>query len=164
MKKKLYLSGFLAVVLATACGGPSTAEEYWQRAESRLASREYAAALQDLSRLVDKYPDSPIVPQTHFKIADIYLNGTRELDLALAAFQVTADLFPDLEYGVKSLFMVGFVQANYLQEHDLAREAYQTFLGRYPNHELVSSVTFELENLGKEVEDIEALKDIIDGQ
>lgn len=164
MRMKLYLSGLLAIVLVTACGGPGTAEEYWQRAETRLASREYAAALKNLSRLVDKFPDSPLVPQTYFKIADIYLNGTRQLDLALVSFQETADLFPELEYGVKSLFMVGFVQANYMQEHELAREAYQTFLDRYPNHELVTSVTFELENLGKEVEDIEALKDIIDGQ
>ena len=147
----------IAILMMAACGGPSTAEEYWQRSDSRAANKNFAAALKDLSSLMDKFPDSPLVPQAQFKKADIYLNGTHELDMALVAFQKTADQYPDLDFGANSLFMVGFVQANYLQKHEPAREAYQTFLARYPNHELISSVTFELENLGKQVEDIESL-------
>jgi hypothetical protein len=41
-----------------------------------------------------------------------------------------------------------------LQKLDEAKLAYQTFLKEYPNHELVSAVKSELENLGKDPEEI----------
>ena len=146
-----------------SCGGPRTADELWKYAQENADNRQYAPALKALHRLIEKHPDSPLVPRAHFQIADLYLNGTGEMDKAVAAFGVTAEAFPEIEFGVKSLFMMGFVQSNYLQEYDQARVSYEKFLERYPNDELVASVKFELENLGKGIEDIEALQGVVDG-
>lgn len=164
MSREKYYGALGIIFLLMACGGPKTADELWQHADENIKSRQFTQALKSLNKLIDKYPDNPLVPKAQFQIGDVYLNGTGQLDEAVQAFQVTADMYQDLDYGVKSLFMIGFIQANYLQAHEEARHAYNTFLERYPNHELVASVQFELENLGKEVGEIETLKAVVDGE
>ncbi|MEE9162979.1 MAG: hypothetical protein V3U35_08425, partial [Candidatus Neomarinimicrobiota bacterium] len=57
--------------------------------------------------------------------------------------------------------MVGFVYANHLGDSSSARSAYLKFLENYPNHELIPSVRFELENMGRPVEDIDVLREVV---
>ena len=90
----------------------------------------------------------------------MYLNTIGDLPAALAAFKSATDLYPETDEGVKALFMVGYINANHLEDYDAARVAYTDFMNRYPNHELVQSVRFELEYLGKSVEDMEVFQDI----
>ena len=163
MRNHIYL-GMLVGLLAMSCGGAKTADELWQSAQDNADNRQYALAIKALNRLIDKFPDSPLKPRAQFQIADLYLNGTGEMERAVEAFAVTAEQFPDMEFGLKSLFMMGFVQSNYLQDYENARVSYEKFLERYPNDELIASVKFELENLGKEVDEIEALRGVVKGE
>lgn len=163
MRNNIYM-GLLVGLLALSCGGAKTADELWQYAQDTADNRQFASAIKALNQLIDKFPDSPMVPRAQFQIADLYLNGTGEMDRAVEAFAVTAEQYPDMEYGLKSLFMMGFVQSNYLQDYENARLSYEKFLERYPDDELIASVKFELENLGKGVDEIESLRGVIDGQ
>ncbi|MDP6133258.1 MAG: hypothetical protein QF856_01540 [Candidatus Marinimicrobia bacterium] len=52
------------------------------------------------------------------------------------------------------------IYANILENIERAVSIYQTFLETFPDHELVSSVKFELEILGKSINEIPALKNI----
>ena len=59
--------------------------------------------------------------------------------------------------------MLGYIYANFLFNYDLAREEYEIFLEKFsstadPN--LIESVKFELENLGKDLKDIPELRGI----
>jgi hypothetical protein len=47
-----------------------------------------------------------------------------------------------------------------VQDTTKAREAYTKFLEKYPNHELVSSVEWELKYLGKDINEIPELMDL----
>ena len=58
-------------------------------------------------------------------------------------------IHPDSEYSPGALFMIGYVNANELKNYEKAKRIYFEFLEKYPNNELVSSVNFELENIGK---------------
>ena len=68
--------------------------------------------------------------------------------------QKVVDKYPDNKYAAESQFMIGFVYANSAVDTLKARGAYNTFLERYPDHELVSSVQFELKYLGKDINQI----------
>jgi TolA-binding protein len=88
------------------------------------------------------------------------MNNMNKIDHSLKAYGEAAKDYPNTEEGAKALFMVGFVNANHLQDLDAAQDAYLDFIHRYPNHELIPSVKFELDNLGRSIDEIEALQDI----
>ena len=150
----------LLLLLFMACGVKQTAEELWSSSKRELQVRQYHRAIKVLETLVDAYPEHPLAPKAQFQIGDIYMNNTNDLRSSIAAFQETTTRYPETDEGLKALFMIGFVNANHIGNYDAAREAYKDFLNRYPNHELIPSVQFEMENLGKPVEDIDALKSV----
>ena len=53
--------------------------------------------------------------------------------------------------------MVGFIYANTTSDTAQARLEYNQFLQNYPDHELVPSVEWELQYLGKDINNIPEL-------
>ena len=51
---------------------------------------------------------------------------------------------PFLELKEKSLFMVGYIYHNHIGNLTQAQKYYTLFLNKYPNSDLVSSVSYEL--------------------
>ena len=56
--------------------------------------------------------------------------------------------------------MVGYIYANILNDTKSAQIEYESFLNKFPDHELSPSVKFEIDYLGKSIEEIPALKHI----
>ena len=56
--------------------------------------------------------------------------------------------------------MVGYIYANVINDSANALKEYNVFLEKYPDHELVDDVQFEIQWLGKDINDIPALKHI----
>ena len=150
----------LLLLLFIACGVRQTAEELWSSSKREVQARRYRKAIQVLEKLVAAYPEHALAPRAQFQVGDIYMNNINDLHSSVAAYQETTSRYPDTDEGVKALFMVGFVYANHLGDYEAARRAYLGFRDQYPNHELIPSVQFELENLGKSADEIEALKDV----
>ncbi|MBN2367060.1 MAG: outer membrane protein assembly factor BamD [Calditrichaeota bacterium] len=73
-------------------------------------------------------------------------------------FQKILDQYPEGEYTSKAMFMVAFVNANYLKNYEKAEKYYKEFLEKYPTHELAASARYELEHLGKDINDLPFLK------
>jgi outer membrane protein assembly factor BamD (BamD/ComL family) len=73
-------------------------------------------------------------------------------------FQSIIDKYPDGEYSAKAVFMIGFINANYTNNLEKAKEYYHKFLEKYPNHDLADDARYELENLGKSIDDLPFLK------
>lgn len=151
-------TGLLLIV--TACGVNKTAEELWASSEQSLKARKYKRAIKSLESLVTAYPDHVLTPRAKLQIGDIYMNSMNDIEQSLEAYGEAAENHPNTEEGAKALFMVGFVNANHLEDLEAAQNAYQDFLYRYPSHELIPSVMFELQNLGREIDEIEALQGI----
>ncbi|UCH62188.1 MAG: tetratricopeptide repeat protein [Fidelibacterota bacterium] len=156
-KRSIYLS---LLLLFIACGVGQTAEELWRSSEGQVRARKYRKAIRTLEKLVATYPEHALAPKALFQTGDIFMNNMDDLQSSVTAYQETTILYPDTDEGVKALFMVGFVYANHLKDYEAARQAYTGFMDQYPNHELIPSVKFELENLGKSADEIEALKGV----
>jgi TolA-binding protein len=80
---------------------------------------------------------------------------------AIASYQEIVKRYPRSPQAPQCQFMVGYLYANHLKNTDLAREAYQTFIRNYPDHELVKDAQWELDHLGKDVNEIEELNKIL---
>ena len=151
-------------LLIVSCGITETAEELWSRAERDVTARRYERSIKSLKSLVKTYPSHALAPKAQFRIGDIYLNNTRDIPAAIEALRSTVDHYSNMDEGVKALFMIGFVYANHLGDYSSAQQAYLQFIDHYPNHELMPSVKFELENMGKPMEEIDVLKDVVNAR
>jgi outer membrane protein assembly factor BamD (BamD/ComL family) len=79
---------------------------------------------------------------------------------ALTNFKNIIKNYPDSELAAKATFMVGFIDANHLNNLEEAKKHYEMFIKNYPDHELVDSAKYELETLGKNIEDLPIFKKI----
>ncbi len=94
----------------------------------------------------------------YFDLAHKYMEN-QEWSKAEVNFQKVLDEYPNGVYSSKALFMLGFINANDLKNYDKAKEYYTEFLKKYPNHELADDARYELQNLGKNTDDLPFLKD-----
>lgn len=74
-------------------------------------------------------------------------------------FQSILDQYPEGEYVAKSIFMIGFINANYTNNLDKAQEYYNKFLEKYPDHDLADDAKYEIQNLGKSIDELPFLKE-----
>ncbi len=95
--------------------------------------------------------------KAYYDLAMQYMNQEK-MDQAKQYFQKILDEYPNGVFSSEALFMVAFIDANYLKNYAEARRYYEEFLQKYPNHELASSARYELEHLGKPVEELPFLK------
>ncbi|GAB4380147.1 MAG: hypothetical protein Kow0042_30050 [Calditrichia bacterium] len=96
--------------------------------------------------------------EEYFNLAYQYM-GKEEWSEAELNFQKVLDEYPQGEYASKALFMVGFINANYLKNYEKARKYYTEFLNKYPDHDLADDAKYEINNLGKNVDELPFLKD-----
>ena len=80
---------------------------------------------------------------------------------AISSYQEIVQRFPRSPEAPQCQFMIGYLYANHLKNMDKAREAYQTFIRNYPEHELVKDAQWELDHLGKDVNEIEELNKVL---
>jgi outer membrane protein assembly factor BamD (BamD/ComL family) len=85
---------------------------------------------------------------------------------AVVKYEELVTLHPKNKLAAQSQFMVGFICANELDELEKAAEAYRAFLENYAamsDSGMVASARWELENLGKDINEIEDLSVITKG-
>jgi hypothetical protein len=51
--------------------------------------------------------------------------------------------------------MIGYRYANDIKDLNSAKKYYEDFLAKWPNHELAASVKWELNNLGKDISELD---------
>jgi len=81
-------------------------------------------------------------------------NSRGNPEKAVSLYEELIRIHPDSEFCPVALFMVAYVNANHLGNPEKAKKVYGEFLEKYPDNELVSSVYFELENMGKSPEEL----------
>jgi outer membrane protein assembly factor BamD (BamD/ComL family) len=93
-------------------------------------------------------------------LGDLYMNEFRDFPTAIQEYRKVIENFAGSSQEAHALFMIGYIYANVVNDPKSAEIEYGEFLKRFPNHELAPSVKFEIEFLGKGIEEIPALKHI----
>ena len=76
---------------------------------------------------------------------------------SINAYQKLISVYPESKFAPQSQFMIGFIYANEFKDLDKAKDAYEKFLEKYPDHEMAKDAKWELDHLGKDINDIEDL-------
>jgi outer membrane protein assembly factor BamD (BamD/ComL family) len=117
-------------------------------------------ALKALNTIIDIFSEEGDLAQAHYAIADIHLVSYRNETEAARLFKQVSKDYTDSPQGPHAQFMAGYVYANMLGNLENGRQEYELFMKMYPDHDLASSVQFELEHLGQDIEDIVTLKKV----
>jgi len=117
-------------------------------------------AIKALETLVSNFPEANQLAQVRYAIADIYLVNYRDEKKAVELFKKVSAEFSDTPQGPHAQFMAGYINANMIGDFDNAKKEYEYFLEQYSDHDLASSVEFELGYLGQNIDDIITLKQI----
>ena len=137
-----------------------SADEYFSTAEIERNTKNIKESLENLDNLIKYYPEHALAPQAQYLMGDIYMNDLMDFQNAINSYGKVSENFVGTNRAVEAQFMVGYIYANILDDIEQAVSTYQTFLEKFPDHELAPSVKFELENMGKSINDIPALKNI----
>ncbi|MBZ0264457.1 tetratricopeptide repeat protein [bacterium] len=87
----------------------------------------------------------------------------QDFQKAVDTYEKIIELYPNGKLTDKAQFMIGFVYANNMNDVESARSAYKKFLDVYgatADSGMVASANWELENIGKDINEIEALKNL----
>ncbi|MCS5614329.1 MAG: tetratricopeptide repeat protein [Candidatus Marinimicrobia bacterium] len=159
MRKTLYILTIIGIIII-GCGNNQTADELFTGAENARNEKDIKRALSNLDLLIKKYPDHVLAAKTQYLIGDIYMNDLRDFDSAIAAYVDVVNNFSGTNQEAQAQFMIGYIYANILNDNSQAELNYKNFLDRFPDHELAPSVQFELDHLGKDINEIDVLKHI----
>lgn len=133
------------------------------KAKSFEAEEDFNEAVKHYEKLVENYPGSPFCPEALYRSGIIYSNPLNITAKAINNLTKIIEMYGDTEFAPQSQFMIGFIYANSATDTVKARQAYKAFLDKYPEHELVSSVKWELKYLGKDISDIPLLNKLESG-
>jgi TolA-binding protein len=154
------LINIIIILVISSCVKNQTADELYSNAEIARNEKNIKDALSNLDLLLKKYPDHSLAAKTQYLIGDIYMNDLRDFNNAISAYSSVVDRFSGTDQEAQAQFMIGYIYANILGDKLKAEENYKNFLTKYPDHELAPSVKFELDYLGKDINEIDVLKHI----
>ena len=155
MSKTLTVLLFLALVVSCK---KLTDEELWNNGVEAQKANKFDESLQDYQKLVDDYPKSPKVPDALYAIGSISQDQRRDIYRAIRSYRRIVQEYPTSPTASGAQFLIGFLYNNELKNVDSARIAYEEFLKMYPDNPMAPSARFELENLGKDANQIMDLK------
>lgn len=95
-----------------------------------------------------------------------YYNAAKEaytkenFTLAVDNFLNIIKHYPQGQRAAEASFMLGFINANDIKDYDTAKKYYEEFIARYPDHELVDDAQYELQTLGKDINDLPIFKQL----
>jgi TolA-binding protein len=79
---------------------------------------------------------------------------------AIENFKIILEKYPNGETTAKATFMLGFINANNLGNLEEAKKYYTLFVEKYPDHDLADDAQYELNTLGKDINDLPIFKDM----
>ena len=158
---RLIIVMVIGAALLSGCGKMPD-ERLIEKARRFDEDQQFAEAAEAYSKLAKLYPNSVYRTEALYRAGLVYTNAFQEFDRAISLLSSVIEAYPEDHYSAQCQFMIGFIHANSTQDTAKAREAYTLFLQKYPDHELVPSVEWELEHLGKDISQIPELQRIDD--
>jgi len=148
----------LVLFVVISCGSKKTKEQLYAEAMQFERQENFKEAIITYEQLIKDYPHSNYADSTLFKIGQIYSNNLADFEQAIDAHKRLIKKYPDSKMSAQSLFMIGYHYANSISDTAEARTYYEKFLTKYPKHQLASSVQWELDHLGQDINEIDFLK------
>ena len=157
--KNIQLNVFLiGLLMLYGCDISSSPEKLFSNAIVERNEKNFKKAADILRKLVDSSGDEEILVKSNLLLAEIFYHDLKDFNRAIEEYDNFFKLFPFHKNAASSLFMQGFIYHNSLSDLQMAEKLYLKFLEEYPDHELVLSVRWELDNLGINIDEMPFFK------
>jgi outer membrane protein assembly factor BamD (BamD/ComL family) len=113
---------------------------------------KYLLSLMTLTLLIFACSGKLSEQEYYSKAQEAY--GKQNFDSTLINFNAIAEHYPNGEHHAEALFMLGFIYANDLKKFEEAKKYYSDFTTKYPDHELADDAQYEIETLGKDINEL----------
>ncbi len=144
----------LLITLALfSCGKKESEEDLYKASMAFEEEENFEEAIYGYEKLAREYPSGGKADESLQRAAFLYYNNIHDFRKAIELQQRLIEKHPQSEFVSRARFMIGFIYANDLQDFDAAKTAYAEFLQQHPESELAESVKWELEHLGKDVDE-----------
>ena len=130
------------------------------KGESLRKQKKLKESVDHLMYLTKHYSNSEIASKGQYMLGDVYMNDFRDFTTAIQEYRKVIENYTGSTQEPHALFMIGYIYANVINDTKSAKIEYENFINRFSKHELAPSVKFELEYLGKGIDEIPALKHI----
>jgi len=160
----LFLSSLMVMLATCSKDKVKTAAEYWDLGRESFNNRKYAESIDYYQKLVKRFPEDTLAIRAFFSVAEIYKNNLKDYQKSIETYKQIITQYPDDPKTPNASFMIGYIYANDLKDLEKARTSYEEFMKNYPDHMLVSSAKWEIENLGKSLDEIPQLQKITKGK
>jgi outer membrane protein assembly factor BamD len=158
--KMRWAQGVLAAALVAstlACGkqevdiatlASNSDQVIWQAGQKALKGKQWDVARQHFRRIVDGFPQSPLVPEARLAAGDSYFTegGAANYTLAAGQYREFLTVFPSHPRGDYAQFQIGESYFNQKNSPDRdqtqvaqALDEYMAFLDRYPDSPLAKT-------------------------
>lgn len=143
---------------ATGCGqqevdiatlASNSDQVIWEAGQKALKGKQWEVARQHFRRIVDGFPQSPLVPEARLAAGDSYFmeGGSASYILAVGQYREFLTVFPSHPRGDYAQFRIGegFFNQRNSPDRDQSQvaqalEEYLTFLDRYPESPMAGTV------------------------
>ncbi|MFQ6676236.1 MAG: outer membrane protein assembly factor BamD [Fidelibacterota bacterium] len=156
----------LAAFFLMACGGrkgEASPQAMLEQAQSLIDESRYADAIQTLRKLVKTFPGDSTAARAQYMLGDTFMAYAKDFEQSVKEYRRVVAEHPQSRFAVNAQFMIGYIYANFIKDYDLAKAEYERFLEVFSDRadsNLVQSVRFELENLGKDLNEVPQLRHI----
>ncbi len=141
-----------------------TAEGYWDLGRESFNNKKYEESIAYYQKLVKRFPQDTLAIRALFSVAEIYKNNLKDFPKSIESYNQILEKYSTDPKTPNASFMIGYIYANDLNDYDQAKASYEKFIELYPEHMLVQSAQWEIENLGKSLDEIPQLQTITKGQ
>lgn len=142
----------------SACGDARTEEQLLQEIDKLKSEEKLVDATKAMETFVSRFPKSPKRASMMKELAIQYVGSAKDFRKAIDMYKsIQRDYSADSSLVAQCQFMTGYIYANDLHEYENARKEYEKFLELFPNNDLADDVAWELENLGKDISQIQLM-------
>ena len=148
----------IGLLIFHSCDISSSPEKLFSKANVERSQNNFKKATRILRSLVNSDASEEILVKANLLLAEIFYHDLKDFNQAIQEYDNFYKAFPDHKNAASSLFMQGFIYHNSLSDLQMAEKLYLKFLDDYPDHELALSVRWELDNLGKNIDEMPFFK------
>ena len=148
----------IVLLIFYGCDTNNSPEKLFSKANVERSQNNYKKAAKILRNLINSDADEEILVKSNLLLAEIFYHDLKDFNQAIQEYNNFCRAFPDHKNAASSLFMQGFIYHNSLSDLQMAEKLYLKFLDEYPDHELALSVRWELDNLGKNIDEMPFFK------
>tara|TARA_B100001540_G_C15651937_1_gene571485 strand:+ start:211 stop:765 length:555 start_codon:yes stop_codon:yes gene_type:complete len=174
MKKIILYTFFLSIVLTKSSFGFNQNNSWnknnnfnydslYSESIALIEKDEVSKSIKILIEITASSKNRGLILNSYYDLGQIYLSRSSDYDKSIEYFNFIfnssfsyklkseSQLRSFLELKEKSLFMIGYIYHNHIGNLTKAQKYYNLFLNNYPNSDLVSSVSYELEIINESI-------------